>query len=79
MFDSGCTLAVTPFESDFQGPITPVKKQMNGLGATAQVTGEGTIGFIFRYDYGVDKYIQVKGYHVPASKVRLFSPQQYFL
>ena len=68
-----------PFESDFQGTITPVNMQMNGLGATAQVTGEGTIGWKFRDDYGGKKYIQVKGYHVPASEVRLFSSQQYFL
>ena len=47
VFDSGCTLAVSPFESDFQGSITPVNKQMNGLGSTAQVTGEGTIVWTF--------------------------------
>ena len=43
VFDSGCTLAVTPFKSDFEGPINPVEKHMNGLGATAKETGEGTI------------------------------------
>ena len=60
VFDSGCTLAVSPFKSDFQGSITPMNKQMNGLGATSKVTGEGTITWTFRDDYGVEKYIQVK-------------------
>ena len=51
---------------------------MNGLGAASQVTGEETIEWTFRDDYGIEKYIQVKGYHIPSSKVRLFSPQKYF-
>ena len=38
IFDSGCNHAVAPIESDFIGKITPVHKQMNGLGATATVT-----------------------------------------
>ena len=40
VFDSGYTLAVSPFDSDFQGPINPVNKEVNGLGAKEQVTGE---------------------------------------
>ena len=38
VFNSGRALAVSPFESDFQGSITPMNKQMSGLGATAKVT-----------------------------------------
>ena len=52
---------------------------MNGLGATVNVVGEGTIGWSFRDDYGVKRKVQVKEYIVPASKVRLFSPQAYFI
>ena len=43
VFDSGCTLAVTTFKSDFEGPINPVEKHMNVLETTAKVTGEGSI------------------------------------
>ena len=43
VFDSGCTLAVTLFKSDFEGPIIPVDTYMNDLGNTVEVTGEGTI------------------------------------
>ncbi len=78
IFDSGCTHAVTPHETDFVGRVTPVAKVMNGLGAKANITGEGTVIWKFRDDYGVTKSVQVKAYLVPASKVRLFSPQAYF-
>ena len=60
VFDSGCTLTVLPYKSDFEGPITPVNKQMKVLGTSEQVTGEGTIAWTFRDDYGVEKYIRVK-------------------
>ena len=43
IFDSGCTHAVTPYASDFIGKLTPVRKTMNGLGATTQITGEGNM------------------------------------
>ena len=79
IFDSGCTNAVTPYASDFMGKLTPVSKPMNGLGATTQITGEGYVVWKFRDDFGVKKRIKVKAYLVPASKVRLFSPQSYFL
>ena len=51
---------------------------MNGLGATVNVVGVGTVGWSFRDDYGVMRRVLVKAYLVPASKVRIFSPQQYF-
>ena len=74
IFDSGCTHALSPFESDFVGDITPINKLMNGLGATVNVVGVGTVGWSFRDDYGVMRRVLVKAYIVPASKVRLFSP-----
>ena len=43
IFDSGGTHAVTPFKEDSIGEITTVRKLMNGLGATAEVIGEGTV------------------------------------
>ena len=60
------------------GTIKPVNKVMNGLGATANITGEGTFLWKFRDDFRINKSIKVKAYLVPASKVRLFSPQFYF-
>ena len=74
IFDSCCTTTITPYASDFNVPITQVKKSITGLGATATVKGEGTARWTFRDDYGCTQHIIVKSYHVPTSSVRLFSP-----
>ena len=77
-FDSECSHTLNPLESDVVGPITPIGKVMNGLGATVNIVGIGVIGWTFRDDYGVMMKVFVKAYHIPESKIRLFSPQQYF-
>ena len=74
IFGLGCTLAVTPYMSDFIGRIKPMQKTMNDLGATAKVVGEGTVMWCFKDDYGVTKRVKVKAYHIPVSKVIQFSP-----
>ena len=79
IFDSGCTHALTPFEADFIGTITPVNKVMHGLGAAVNIVGEGIIGWSFRDDYGFQRKVQVKAYLVTSIKVRLFSPQVYVI
>ena len=43
VFDSGCSIAVTPRLEDFVGDIKQVKKTMTGLSSTAQVEGEGMV------------------------------------
>ena len=78
VFDTGCSVAVTPYKEDFIGPITPVVKTMTGLGSKVDVVGEGKITWVFRDDYGVKQTVLVKGYYIPDSPIRLFSPQSYF-
>ena len=51
IFDSGCTIAVTPHASDFINQITLVDKIMKGLDATTKVVGEGINNWNFRDDY----------------------------
>ena len=75
IFDSECSHILTSLESDCIGPITPINKVMNGLGATVKIAGIGIVGWTFRDDYGVMRKVLVKAYHVPESKVQLFSPQ----
>ena len=43
VFDSRCSVALTHNKYDFYGLITPVNKQMIGLGACARVESEGLI------------------------------------
>ena len=77
-FYSGCTTSVTPKKSDFVGDIKTVDKVMQGLSSTTKITGEGTIKWKIRDDFGVEQAIEVKWLLVPESKVRLFSPHSYF-
>ena len=43
VFDSGCTIAITPFQDTFLKKIKLVKKTITGLSSTATVEGESTI------------------------------------
>ena len=78
VFDSGCTVSIIPYKDDFVGTITNVKKTITGLSSTVEVEREGTVLWSFYDDYGVIQHIQVHAYYIPASPVRLFSPQHYF-
>ena len=78
VFDSGCTISISPYEEDFIGKLKPIKKTITGLTSTVEVEGEGTVLWIFYDDYGVIRHVKVKAYFIPSSPVRLFSPQQYF-
>ena len=78
VFDTGCSVAVTPYKQDFTGTITPVEKTITELGSKVEVVGEGKIKWVFRDDYGVKHTIIVKGYYIPTSPISLFSHQSYF-
>ena len=78
VFDSGCTVAVTPHLSDFIRPPAKVTKTMNGLTSKASVEAEGMVAWNFLDDYGVTQRVKVRAFYVPSSGVRLFSPQDYF-
>ena len=78
MFDSGCTVAVTPHLSDFIRPPTKVTKTMNGLSSKASVSAEGMVAWYFLDDYGSTQRVKVRAFYVYSSGVRLFSPQDYF-
>ena len=78
MFDSGCSVAVTPNIQVFIKPPTTVQKTMNGLSSVTSVEGEGMVEWNFLNYYGISQIIKVRTFNVPASRVRLFSPQEYF-
>ena len=60
VFDSGCTVSITPFKEDFVGKIKPVKRTITGLSSTVEVEGEGTVLWSFYDDYGVIQHIKLK-------------------
>ena len=75
VFDSGCSIAVTPYMHDFVGPIRPSTRSINSISSSASVEGEGEVLWNFVDDYGVTQQVRVNAFLVLASKVRLFSPQ----
>ena len=78
VFDSGCSIARTPFKDDFLGKITPVQKIITGLSSISKVEGEGIVEWSLYNDYGFIQHIKVKENYIPSSTVRLFIPQHYF-
>ena len=78
MFDSGCSVAVTPYENEFIGFITKVHKSINGLSASIKVVVGGKMIWSFRDDYGVSQKFKMWAFLIPTSTVRLFGLQEYF-
>ena len=78
MFDSGCTMVVTPFKNDVVVHSKPSTRTMNGISASAPVEGKGEVSWDFVDDYGVTQQTRIKAFLVPASKVGVFSPHAYF-
>ena len=65
VFDSGCSIEVTPHLIDFVGEIKQVKKEMTGISSRAQVEGEGNVNWTFYDDYGVVQNVKVRAYYIP--------------
>ena len=57
IFNSGCSITVTPGRQDVVGELRPINKQMSGLDGTSDVEGEGIIEWIFRDDFGTYQVI----------------------
>ena len=53
IFDSGCSVSVSPSKEDFGDTLVPSTKTMLGLEATVQVKGEGMVKWAFRDDCGI--------------------------
>ena len=53
VFNSGCTVAVTPSRADFVGKIKKLNALITGLSSHAKVEGGGTVLWSFYDDYGV--------------------------
>lgn len=79
VFDTGATISVTPRESDFisweqKGDLST---RLNGITASTEVCGIGTVRWTLRDDRGRRRIIETKAYYVPDARVRLLSPQRY--
>ena len=79
IFDSGCSVAVLPYEEDFGETLTKVSKTMVGLEVAVRVEGEGTLQWEFSDGYGIKYQIYAKAHYIITYTVRLFSPHSDFL
>ncbi|KAI2509575.1 hypothetical protein MHU86_4836 [Fragilaria crotonensis] len=79
ILDTGCTFAITPDRRDFieyhEGSVGKVQT-VNG---PTPVVGHGLVRWTLISEDGSLSYLVVPCHHVPASKVRLLSPQDYCL
>ena len=80
VFDTGCSLSITPFKEDFISHILkPECSQIKGVGAaTHPIKGVGLVKWLIYDMYGKEFVITTQAYLVPSSDIRLFSPQSYF-
>ena len=79
VIDSGASICLTPFLSDFIGPVvdSPLK-HLTGLSTQTPVVGEGTVAWTVFDMFGNVRTIKVTALYVPDAHIRLYSPQQYF-
>lgn len=74
-------MSLTPFRSDFIGPIKPVptkNSKLKSLTASASILGYGTVKWTIFDLFGNTHTIETTAYFVPEADVRLFSPQSKF-
>jgi hypothetical protein len=80
IFDTGASLANSPYCSDFIDDPTPLAKptQLGGMGKGLQIEGVGTVAWTFTAKDKSEIQLRVRAYYVPAAKARLLSPQKLF-
>ena len=79
IFDSGCSVVVSPSKADFGDTLIPSTKIIVWLRVTVKVKVEGIVQWGFKDDNGFSQVVRVKSYYIPTSTVRHFSPQSYFM
>jgi hypothetical protein len=79
VFDTGCSMSITPFKSDFVGPIEETKvKELNAVKDAVPIEGIGLVEWTIEdWNHQVG-CIQTQAYYVPESTIPLCSPQEYF-
>ena len=80
VFDTGCSISMTPFRSDFVGPLEEADcKEVKGFGNhRSPIQGIGWVEWNIVDVFGRSCVIRTRAHYVPQSDIRLFSPQSYF-
>ena len=77
--DSGASLAISPSETDFVGPIHyyDSERLLGGMAGGMNIKGIGKVAWSFKTDNGI-LTVHSKCYLVPSANARLLSPQRLF-
>ena len=78
ILDTGASISVTPYKTDFVSQITPVQSlEIQGIASGLQVKGSGSVHYSFYNDAGVLQTIKLKHCrYVPQCTARLLCPRQ---
>jgi hypothetical protein len=78
VIDTGASVTITPFQTDFITPLQPVQQTtIQGIASGLQVAGRGTVCYTFRNDDGEQQTVEISPcLYVPQCTVRLLCPRQ---
>ena len=77
ILDSGCTIAMTPDESDFiDGTFLPQEHYVGGIASGLKTLGVGKVLLTFKDTNDKDVTMELECLHCPDLPVRLLPPQQ---
>jgi hypothetical protein len=79
VFDTGCSMSVSPLRQDFIGELeeSPTDS-LQGLKSKVKVVGIGRVIWTIFDLNGITRTIKTRAYFIPEGNIRLFSPQTYF-
>jgi len=78
ILDTGASISVTPYKTDFISPIRPIQSlEIQGIASGLQVQGSGSVQYKFYNDAGHPQTIVLKHcLYVPQCTARLICPRQ---
>lgn len=78
IIDTGASISISPYRSDFISPIRPVQKvQIKGIASGLTVQGIGDLQYKIYNDNGEEQLILLRNsLYVPQCTVRLICPRQ---
>ena len=78
IIDTGASVTITPFKTDFISPIQPVQPtQIQGIASGLQVVGKGDVSYTFKNDLEHSQTITLTDcLYVSQCSVRLLCPHQ---
>jgi hypothetical protein len=78
VFDTGATIGLSPYASDFVSSDPPEMLQgasVSGIASRTQVQGAGIVEWILHVDTGCKHSIRTRAFYIPEAQVCLLSPQ----